>query len=93
MTPELKSPAVPMPFNGFSQHEYAQKLIDEYKAANVPASDVYAQSFNLMMPYWLANEADGNQAVYLDGRYNEPILITLTLQPGRQRWMSWYNRG
>ena len=27
MTPELKSPEVPMPFNGFSQQDYAQKMI------------------------------------------------------------------
>ncbi len=33
MTPELKAPGVPMPFNGFSQDDYRQKLIDEYKAA------------------------------------------------------------
>ena len=25
MTPELKSPSVPMPFDGFSQEDYAQK--------------------------------------------------------------------
>ena len=42
MMPELKSPAVSMPFDGnFSQADYAQKMIDEYKAAGVPASDVF----------------------------------------------------
>ena len=35
-TPELKSPAVKMPYDGFTQEDYAQKLIDEYKAAGVP---------------------------------------------------------
>lgn len=35
MTPELKAPAVEMPFQGFSQQEYAQKMLDEYKAAGV----------------------------------------------------------
>src|SRR5688572_10962776 len=35
MTPELKSPSVLMPFNAFSQENYAQKMIDEYKAAGV----------------------------------------------------------
>ena len=74
MTPELKSPQVTMPFNGFSQQDYAQKLVDEYKAANVPAEDVYAQSFNVEdVLYWIANESEfGNQAVYLDGRYSVP---------------------
>ncbi|MEO1468713.1 MAG: glycerophosphodiester phosphodiesterase family protein [Pseudomonadota bacterium] len=71
-TPELKSPAVEMPFDGFSQEDYAQKLIDEYKAAGVPASDVWAQSFNLEdVLYWIENEPEfGAQAVYLDDSYN-----------------------
>jgi glycerophosphoryl diester phosphodiesterase len=29
MTPELKSASVSMPFDGFSQDNYAQKMIDE----------------------------------------------------------------
>ena len=72
-TPELKSPAVEMPFNGFTQQDYAQKLIDEYKAAGVPASDVWPQSFNLDdVLYWIEHEpAFGKQAVYLDGRYGD----------------------
>ncbi len=66
-TPELKSPSVEMPFDGFSQEAYAQKLIDEYKAAGVPAADVWAQSFNLAdVLYWIENEPEfGAQAVYL----------------------------
>lgn len=71
-TPELKAPAIAMPFNGFSQQDYAQKLIDEYKAAGVPASDVWPQSFNLEdILYWIKNEPEfGKQAVYLDSSYN-----------------------
>lgn len=71
-TPELKSPSVEMPFDGFSQEDYAQKLIDEYKAAGIPASDVWAQSFNLDdVLYWIkAEPAFGQQAVYLDASYN-----------------------
>lgn len=70
-TPELKSASVEMPHDGFTQEMYAQKLIDEYKAAGVPASDVWAQSFNLDdIKYWIANEPEfGAQAVYLDDRY------------------------
>ena len=73
-TPELKSAAVDMPFNGFSQSDYAQKLIDEYKEAGIPASDVWVQSFDLNdIVYWIENEPEfGAQAVYLDGRYNAP---------------------
>ena len=71
-TPELKSPSVEMPFNGFSQEDYAQKLINEYKEAGIPAEDVWAQSFNLDdVLYWINNEPEfGRQAVFLDGRYN-----------------------
>ncbi len=72
-TPELKSPQVPMPFNGFSQEDYAQKLIDEYEAAGVPPSFVWPQSFNLDdVLYWIQNTDYGDQAVYLDGRYSDP---------------------
>ncbi len=74
-TPELKSPAVAMPFDGFSQADYAQKMIDEYKAAGVPASDVCVQSFNLEdVLYWIGQEPEfGKQAVFLDGRYRSGI--------------------
>ena len=70
-TPELKSPSVEMPFDGFSQADYAQKLIDEYKAASIPPEDVWAQSFNLQdVLYWIENEPEfGKQAVYLDSSY------------------------
>ncbi|WP_407496200.1 glycerophosphodiester phosphodiesterase family protein [Pseudooceanicola sp. MF1-13] len=66
-TPELKSPSVEMPFDGFSQEDYAQKMIDEYKAAGIPASDVWAQSFNLDdVLYWIKAEPEfGEQAVFL----------------------------
>lgn len=70
-TPELKSASVEMPHEGFSQADYAQKLIEEYKAAGVPAADVWAQSFDLSdVLYWIENEPEfGAQAVYLDDRY------------------------
>lgn len=68
MTPELKSASVAMPFEGFSQAQYAQKMVDEYKAAKVPASQVFAQSFDKNdVLYWIKNEpAFGKQAVFLD---------------------------
>lgn len=77
MTPELKVPEVEMPFTGhsegFTQQAYAQKMIDEYKSAGVPPSDVFPQSFNLEdVRYWIEHEPEfGNQAVYLDGRYSD----------------------
>jgi glycerophosphoryl diester phosphodiesterase len=70
-TPELKAPSVEMPFDGFSQADYAQKMIDEYKAAGIDPARVWAQSFNLDdILYWIENEPEfGRQAVYLDDRY------------------------
>lgn len=69
-TPELKKPVVDMPFDGMSQEQYAQKMIDAFKAAGVPAADVFAQSFELDdILYWIKAEPEfGKQAVYLDGR-------------------------
>jgi glycerophosphoryl diester phosphodiesterase len=71
-TPELKAPSVPMPFDGgYTQTDYAQQLIDEYKAAGVDPRDVFVQSFALDdVRYWIANEPEfGEQAIYLDDRY------------------------
>lgn len=68
MTPELKAPSVQMPFNGFSQADFAQKLVDEYRAAGVKPSHVWAQSFDIEdVRYWVGNEPEfGRQAVFLD---------------------------
>ena len=76
MTPELKAPTVDMPFDGFTQQAYAQKMIDEYKAARVKPEDVYAQSFNLDdVRYWLTHEPQfGQQAVFLEDMASEADL-------------------
>jgi glycerophosphoryl diester phosphodiesterase len=74
MTPELKGPdrganlQVEQVFG--SQEAYAQKMIDEYKAAGVSPRKVWAQSFNLDdVLYWIQNEPGfGKQAVFLDDR-------------------------
>ena len=69
MTPELKAPSVSMPFEGtYTQAQYAQQMIDEYKSAGISPTDVWAQSFDLNdVLYWIKNEpAFGKQAVYLD---------------------------
>lgn len=74
-TPELKAPEVPMPFEGdYTQETYAQAMLDEYKAAGIDPKDVFAQSFNYAdVLYWIkAEPAFGLQAVYLDGRYEQP---------------------
>ena len=72
-TPELKSPVIDMPNAGFTQADFAQKMIDEYKSAGIPASDVWVQSFDLDdILYWIENEPEfGAQAVFLDGSYRD----------------------
>ena len=76
MTPELKSPEVPMPYEGdYTQEDYAQQMIDEYKAAGVDPSRVWAQSFNYDdVLYWVRNNPSfGKQAVFLDDRYGTDV--------------------
>lgn len=71
-TPELKSPnraaklQVETVFG--SQAAYAQAMIDEYKAANIPARNVWPQSFlKDDVLYWVKREPNfGRQAVFLD---------------------------
>ena len=73
-TPELKSASVPMPFEGtYTQADYAQQLIDEYRAAGIKPRDVWPQSFDIAdIRYWIAKEPSfGRQAVYLDDA-NDP---------------------
>ena len=82
MTPELKQATVAMPFEGFSQQQYAQKMLDEYKAAGVKPSEVFAQSFHEAdVLYWINNEPEyAKQVVFLDGAEsvkNLPSLDTL----------------
>lgn len=73
MTPELKTASVKMPFEeNYTQQQYAQQMIDEYKTAGVNANDVWVQSFDLQdIMYWIKHAPNfAKQAVYLDGRYD-----------------------
>ncbi|MEM9101610.1 MAG: glycerophosphodiester phosphodiesterase family protein [Pseudomonadota bacterium] len=77
-TPELKSPSVDMPYQGnYSQQDYAQQMINEYKEAGINPRFVWAQSFNFEdVQYWINNEPRfGQQAVYLDSRVDEPGFV------------------
>lgn len=74
MTPELKTPSVNMPFEGsYTQEDFAQQMIDEYVEAGVDPHKVFAQSFRVEdILYWLNHDPEfGQQAVYLDGRYDD----------------------
>ena len=79
MTPELKEASVPMPFEGFTQQQYAQKMIDEYKQAGVKPKHVFPQSFNEQdILYWIGNEPMfAKQAVFLDAAETVKDLHTL----------------
>jgi len=68
MMPELKEPSVKLPFNGLTRDQFAQKLIDEYRAAGVPPSAVRPQSFDRRdVEYWIAREPEfGERALLLD---------------------------
>ncbi len=77
--PELKAPAVGMPFTSpvtqgvFTQADFAQKMVDEYVTAGIPPQDVHPQSFNRDdVLFWLRNAPEfGDNAILLDGRrYN-----------------------
>ena len=74
MTPELKRPAVAMPFDSdYTKEQYAAALIEEYKLEAIEPTDVYPQSFSLQdVSYWLENfPAFARQAVWLDGRFSD----------------------
>jgi glycerophosphoryl diester phosphodiesterase len=79
MTPELKEASVTMPFEGFTQQQYAQKMIDEYKQAGVKPSQVLPQSFNEQdILYWIQNEPSfAKQAVFLDAAETAKDLPSL----------------
>ena len=68
MTPELKEATVRLPFNGATREQLAQRLIDEYRAAGVPPSSVFPQSFHRRdVEYWIEHEPEyGERAVLVD---------------------------
>jgi glycerophosphoryl diester phosphodiesterase len=83
MIPELKEA---VDWGGFTRERLAQRLLDEYRAAGVPPSDVFPQSFERRtVDYWLANEPEyGRQAVLLDN---------VAFQPRRRRLRSYKAAG
>lgn len=70
-TAEAKTPEIPMPFEGdYTQKDFAQQIVDEFRGLGIDASRVWLQSF---LPadiyYWLETDPEfGAQAVYLDER-------------------------
>ncbi len=82
-TPELKAAEVAMPFEGdYSQQDYAQQMLDEYRQARIAPRHVWPQSFNLDdVLYWSQFNPDfGRQGVFLDARPYEDAGYTPSLQ-------------
>ncbi len=88
-TPELKAAAVDMPFDGFTQDAYAQKMIDAFTAAGVPPQDVLPQSFQLRdVLYWVQHaEPFSRQAVFLDEGRSRAAL------PSAEQFKAWRAQG
>lgn len=77
-TPEIKTPMIPMPFQGnYTQEIYAQQIIDTFKNHGVAPEDVWVQSFLYSdILYLLKNEPDfGKQAVLLDQSGDKPATV------------------
>ena len=82
-TPELKSGNPKRIKSIFgSQAAYAQKLVDEYKAAGVPPIEVWPQSFNVEdVLYWIEHTDYGKQAVYLLNYNPHDAVNDIVVQP------------
>ncbi|TXT09223.1 hypothetical protein VHUM_02697 [Vanrija humicola] len=67
-SPELKTPSVKMPFNGWTQEDYAQAFVDEFRKAGVKFKKVWPQSFLYSdILYWIKKEPEfAKQALFLD---------------------------
>lgn len=69
-TPELKQPPaqVPMPFNGYTQEQYARDMLDKFIERGIAPERVWAQSFNPQDIYqWIAEyPAFAPQLVFLE---------------------------
>lgn len=95
-TPELKSPAVSMPFDGdYSQEDFARAMIDAYRSAGVDPAHVYPQSFDWeVVEFWLDHEPEfAGQVVYLDGRYSQSGFDPNDPESWSPRMDSLYKRG
>ncbi|KEF61088.1 glycerophosphoryl diester phosphodiesterase [Exophiala aquamarina CBS 119918] len=82
-TPELKTPpaAVPLPFNGYTQAQYARDAVKVMIEKNIDPSRVWLQSFTPADIYLWLNEfpAYGKQAVYLDEDGDAPGNLTVAV--------------
>lgn len=82
-TPELKTPpkAVPLPFNGYTQAQYARDAMNVFIQKGIDPSRVWFQSFTPADIYLWLNEfpAFGKQVVYLDEDGDTPDNFTVAV--------------
>ncbi|KAK5061562.1 hypothetical protein LTR84_008106 [Exophiala bonariae] len=82
-TPELKTPpkAVPLPFNGYTQAQYARDAMNVFVQKGIDPSRVWFQSFTPADIYLWLNEfpAFGKQLVYLDEDGDTPDNFTVAV--------------
>lgn len=81
-TPELKAPAVAMPFEGtYTQQDYANQMIEEYREAGINPKRIWPQSFNQQdVLHWIHEYPRlARQAVYLDGEYDTSVSLETML--------------
>jgi glycerophosphoryl diester phosphodiesterase len=80
MTPELKAPSVSMPFEQSYTHiDYARAVVDSYRNAGIPPSDVFLQSFDMdVHREWMAYAPDYARTAIL-GVVTSPHGKTQTL--------------
>jgi glycerophosphoryl diester phosphodiesterase len=75
MIPELKVPQDRAIFtDNFTLTDFAREMVEAYRAAGIPPTQVWLQSFALdIVEYWLqAFPEFAAQVVWLDGRYADP---------------------
>ncbi|GAM67964.1 glycerophosphoryl diester phosphodiesterase [Vibrio sp. JCM 19236] len=91
MIPELKSPQVSMPYKGFTQQDYAKKLIDEYVEAGVDPGDMWPQSFNLSdVEYWsnIIQISESRRSIWRDDLATQ-TSNTISQKLGIHQWSNW----
>ncbi len=79
-TPEIKTPMVPMPFEGdYTQEVFVQQIIDTFKKNGVAPEDVWVQSFLYSDILWLLKNEPGfgKQAVLLDQSGDKPATVEI----------------
>jgi glycerophosphoryl diester phosphodiesterase len=78
-TPEIKTPSIPMLFAGFSQEDFASKMLDEYLDAGIDPKKVWPQSFlKDDILFWISDypEFSPNAAIWMVATI---LLLTIRL--------------